>query len=251
MLKWLAIIGAVTGTVFVAKRLLAGEARPGIDYEVDMSQRYGKVWGNQRPPGLPANARYAGVDEGAAPYIASVARSEGLGESFVRAMLALADKESSMTFGRPANNFNMAGTGDTISAWGVFQWNEDAWDRLGERRDYIDARFQREPVAPSGALRRYPWEQTAYEEIAWPIAYYARIWRTIQAHGGDDLAAARGVFIWHSGPTRLRRYIETAERYGWRGGWEELGQDLSGDWPEWYRDKTASIDRRLTAVGIV
>jgi len=252
MLKWIAIAGVSIGAIFAAKKLLAiADPEPDfIEYAINSSEPYGKVWRTTRPPGLPANVRHASVDEGAAGYVVMLAREESLGENFVRTIVSLADKESSMTFARPANNFNST-IPRPITAWGVFQWNADAWDRLGATdRGYIHWTLRITPVAPASKLRTYPWQQTALQEVEWPIRYYGRVWQSIKMRGGRDIDAARGTYMWHSGPTRLRRYLDTVDQYGWSGAWREIGQDLSPDTAHWYREKTADVDEHLRAAGV-
>jgi len=73
----------------------------------------------------------------------------------------------------------------------------------------------------------------------------------VKLRGGGDIDAARAVFMWHSGPTRLRRFLATAEDYGWSEGWLRLGQDLSAESAAWYREKTESVDRRLRSFGVL
>ncbi|MHC4400523.1 MAG: hypothetical protein ACYTG0_12670 [Planctomycetota bacterium] len=247
--KWVLGGAIVVGGAAVAHAVVRS---PGITYPIDTDRPFGKVWGSRRPPGLPLFARHVSVEEAAYPFISERARALRLGENFERALLSLADNESSGTFARPANTFDArSGSSGYTSAYGVWQWNDDAWDRMGRADfDYIAPQF-RHRIAPIGRLRTHVWEQTADEELYWPIEFYAMIWRTVVSEGGDEVDAARGIRIYHSGPGRFRRYRNDAESRGsWSRAWRNLGQELSAETAQWYRDKTRRIDADLRRWGV-
>ena len=181
--------------------------------------------------------------------IARIARQADLGEPFVKTMVQLARTEGEGgTFAVPARNFNAAcrgtkinrrrlctpvdaprGTDPLITAWGVFQWNRDAGralsslDNLGLKAPHVPADWQ-------------PWDWSATDEIAIPIDYYAQLWRLVRKRGGTVRDAARGVRLWHTGPTRFRRYFN---RGADASAWARVQPKVSG-----------RIDRHLAHAGV-
>ena len=152
--------------------------------------------------------------------VTEVAHRAGLGEAFVRTVTHLARTEGEGgSFAVPARNFNAPCTtkipdrmrrctlvdaprsGALITAWGVFQWNRDAGRDLAA----LDELGLRAPAIPSDWM---PWDWSATDEIAIPIDYYAQLWRLVRRRGGSPLDAARGMRLWHTGPTRFRRFLE-------------------------------------------
>lgn len=225
-----------------------------VSYPVDPSEPYGKVHRTSRPPGLPASARLTSVQEAAYPHIERHAlRVSGGDAQFARTLLALADKEGSGEYGRPANNFCATctpypecrdrGVPCKITAYGPFQWNQGAWDRLSEHRSYA-------PSWRPRATPRRPWEATARQEVEWPVEYYWAVWSNARRLGADRRNAARAVFMFHSGPARLQSFLDAARDQGWRDAWAYLGEDLSERSRAWYRDKKADVDERLAAAGV-
>lgn len=242
---WLAAAGVVTAVALVALLARDADAGSAIAYRVDRSKPYGKVWGSTRPPGLPASARLASEEGAAYPLIEQHAlRVSGGDEVFARALHALADKESTATFARPANEFCAASScEDRVTAWGIWQWNDGAWDRLRERHDYAPS------WRPKAAPDR-PWQATPEQELRWPIEFYWSVYDNARRRGAGRRDAARAIFMFHSGPTRLRRFLDTAGSYGWADAWAYLGEDLSPEWVAWYREKRRSVDRLLAEVGV-
>jgi len=163
--------------------------------------------------------RKASARGAAVRAVADQAHEAGLGEAFVRTMTHLARTEGEGgTFAVPARNFNAPclnripdrarrctlvdapRSGALITAWGVFQWNRDAGRALAS----LDDLGLRAAPIPSDWM---PWDWSATEEIAVPIDYYAQLWRLVRRRGGSEQDAARGARLWHTGPTRFRRYL--------------------------------------------
>ena len=154
--------------------------------------------------------------------IAEMAAKHGHGEVFVKTITHLAKTEGEGgTFAVPARNFNTACTTTAlhaqrlctpvdaprsaqrqiITAWGVFQWNRDA----GRDLKTLNGLGLRAPFVPDDWM---PWDWSAAEEIAIPINYYAQIWALVRQRGGTERDAARGMRLWHVGPTYFRRYLD-------------------------------------------
>ncbi len=181
--------------------------------------------------------------------IARVAGQAGLGEPFVKTMVQLARTEGEGgTFAVAARNFNAAcrgtkvnrrrlctlvdaprGADPLITAWGVFQWNRDA----GRELSSLDNLGLKAPRIPSDWQ---PWDWSATKEIAVPIDYYAQLWRLVRKRGGSVRDAARGVRLWHTGPTRFRRYFN---RGADARAWARVQTKVSG-----------RIDRHLAHAGV-
>jgi len=130
-----------------------------VTYRVDPSEPFGPRWKTQRPPGLPLDAREASAEGEGERWVRQIADQQGLGPAFTGAILSLAHNESGGTFiiGLPANNFDTRpsserprvergsrydqyprdtggdGIQDVITAWGLFQFNKGAWQRLSGR----------------------------------------------------------------------------------------------------------------------
>lgn len=172
---------------------------------------YGPVWGLQRPPGLPRIARQAlQVDPST---VRARAAMQGLGRGFEGAAIHMAAKESAFMLARPADRFDarclpsyqgesdyelaargvctlVDGTragGPLVTAWGLFQWNRDAW------RD-------------SGGPGLWPWDATPEEEMQHPLHVYAQVWRQAAARARDPV---RAVFLWQASPVAWKKYRDT------------------------------------------
>ncbi|MCA9539192.1 MAG: hypothetical protein KC620_09925 [Myxococcales bacterium] len=192
--------------------------------------------------------RPASVKGAALPFVRQVAGDAGLGDNFVRTMVQLARAEGEGgTFGVPARNFDartserrprsrLATTfdgqrpddRDLITAALTFQWNRDAGRESGSLAEL--------GVPGLGLPWDWmPWDWTPRESIEQPIAYYARLWRLVERRTGE-LQAARGVRLWHTGPTRFKRfYLAGADTPAWRGQ---------------ATDVTARIDNHLREAGL-
>jgi hypothetical protein len=164
--------------------------------------------------------RHASARGAAIGPVAEQATRHGHGHAFVKAITQLARTEGEGgTFGVAARNFN-AGCAtrgihakrlctpvdvprppkSLITAWGVFQWNRDA----GRLLHALNGLGLRAPPIPGDWM---PWDWTAAEEIVIPINYYAQLWALVRRQGGSELDAARGVRLWHTGPSRFRKFL--------------------------------------------
>ena len=220
------------------------EARAKTEAARAFRQRFGGA-----PPTVQVRrVRWASARGAALAPIAEQAARYGHGQAFVDTMTHLAKTEGEGgTFAVPARNFNTPCTaralnrkrlctlvdaprrGQLITAWGVYQWNRDA----GRQLHALDHMGLRAPRIPPDWM---PWDWTAAEEIAVPINYYAQVWALVRRRGGSVLAAARGVRLWHTGPSRFRRYVE--QGLGTRA-WRNVDEAVS-----------AKIDRHLKNAGV-
>jgi hypothetical protein len=200
----------------------------GILYTVVPGQEYGSKWRSQRPPGLPATARQASARGAAMPHIDQIAGAEGLGDIFVRTVRHLSETESAARFGLPANIFDARPPAQRppgkslITAWGAFQFNRDAWRAL-----------------PGVAKTAFPWDSTPREEIARPIARYARLFRDVRAAGGSPVDAARSIRLWHITPAGFHKYLKTGKSSGFSAAWQQVAAD-----------RRQQIDKRLRESGV-
>lgn len=180
-------------------------------------------------PGLPATARRPSARGAALGAIQAAARQHGLGEVFVSVVSHLAQTESGATYARPANTFDARPPAERppgkalITAWGVFQFNRDAWRSL-----------------PGTSSTSFPWEASAAEEINRPVARYAELFRQVRAAGGSELAAARGIRLWHRSPAAYRNYLRAGQDSGFEAAWRAVPQ----------RHRTA-VDRRMRETGLI
>ena len=195
--------------------------------------------------------RHASAPGAALRPIAEMATKHGHGEVFVKTITHLAKTEGEGgTFAVPARNFNTACTTTAlhakrlctpvdaprddkrqlITAWGVFQWNRDA----GRDLKTLDGIGLRAPFVPDDWM---PWDWSAAEEIAIPINYYAQIWALVRQRGGAERDAARGMRLWHVGPTYFRRYLD---RGAGPAAWIQVDAKVA-----------SRIDHHLTNAGVV
>ena len=204
-----------------------------ISYPIVPGQEYGPRWHSQRPPGLPTTARKASARGAALPHIENLAQQQNLGNIFVKTVKHLATTESGAMFARPADNrvrpFNVLPRGQRggkpyISAWGVFQFNRDAWRGL-----------------PGVSKNAFPWESTPYEEIIHPIRKYAKIFSDVRQAGGTELDAARGIRLWHMQPNGLYKpYLRRGKQSGFSTAWKRV--------PTKYKRR---VDRHLRNAGVL
>ncbi len=221
------------GTSRISPQESAAAARAGAlePYAVNSAKPYGPRWGNQRPPGLPNWARRTSVARAALPEVQRVAETRGLGGGFVRVVQDLALGESGASYALPAHTFDSRPAPDRpsgtrlITAWGVFQFNRDAWtqqiplDERRSRRSWIGTSI-RGCEDPSGCV--FPWDANPDEEIERPIRTYATLFREIQNAGGSELDAARGVRLWHALPRAYNQYKRAGAEIGFAGAWQQV-----------------------------
>jgi len=168
-------------------------------YPVRSSRPWGPGWRDRVPKGLTPNHRLPGVRGSANELIREHAATHGLAPEFTEVMLDLARTESGAMLGRPARPPYSSSGG-----YGAFQWNQGAWDH---------ARF-------GGKVT----DISPVDEIAKPIGYYAKLWRQVSDKGGNSLAAARHLRVWHRSPMAAKTFRKFGKKndYDWEKAWQEL-----------------------------
>ncbi len=193
-----------------------------------LGQEYGSKFKSNLPPGLPDTARQTSEKEAALPYVEQLARQQGLDETFVQTVKHLAKTESKGQFARPANIFDARPPSERpedkglITAWGVFQFNRDAWRSL------------------TGDKEAFPWEATPYEEISKPIQKYAELYSAVLDKGGNMVDAARGIRLWHMRPNQYRQYSKNGGKQGFSEAWKKID-----------KNRRAKIDNHLNNAGVL
>lgn len=219
---WFPYIAAGLGGALSGLLLYAWQ-RGRIPYPIDPAAPWGPFWGAKRPPGLPPTTRQASAVGGAEPFVRAEAGKRGLGGAFVEAVLGLAQNESRLTYGRPANTFDARCGGTTgagsvcttidgrrpsdsalITSWGVFQFKRDTWWAVAGREEF-------------------PWEASAHDEIAIPINRYEELWRRAKRGGADDLSATRVIRLWHRSPGEAEAFLAEGSSSGaWQSAWLDV-----------------------------
>jgi hypothetical protein len=199
-----------------------------VNYAVNTQRPYGPKWKGNHPPGLPAEARQSSASGAALPFIEYTAQTHNLGDTFVRTVKHLASTESGATFALPAHKFDnrlpdQRDGHPLITAWGVFQFNRDAWRAL-----------------PGVGKHDFPWNCTPQEEIERPVARYAELFQGVQAAGGSDLDAARGIRLWHRSPAAYRKFLQGGRQDGFTAAWADV--------PSQHQ---AKVDKHLGNAGIL
>ncbi len=201
-------------------------------YSVTPGQEYGGKWRSTRPPGLSADARQTGADSSALADVRAFAGTQGLGETFVKTVAQMAKTESGARYALPANNFNanppsLRPPGKAfITAWGVFQFNRDAWTCLfseserNTRPSYIaNGTAGCSGCAGSGGCVM-PWDCTPAEEIQKPILLWAQLYRQVRAAGGADGDAAGAIRLFHISPAAKKAWQRRAAASGFAHAWQ-------------------------------
>ena len=206
------------------------------------------IQAQSRAPGLPSYARIASARGQALPDIEYLARNYNLGRVFVATVKNVARKESGATYARPAIRFDARPPSQRprgkslITAWGVFQFNRDAWTSVvpcqvrRSRRSWI-------PKGSRGCSNScgcvFPWDSTAEEEIAVPIWQYGKLfWQVLNA-GGNEIDGARSIWLWQIGSSIHRRWFASAQQRGFNAAWQNLNGNLR-----------RRIDNNLTEAGV-
>ncbi len=171
---------------------------------------------------------YEYVRQIATEYAFEIRRDTGnvqYGATFIRIMLELAAHESHGTFGQRAQARGVVYHPDPqrrgqSSSFGVFQTTKIAW--RGMLQELGDPEW----------ARSFPHESSAFEEVAVPIRYYARIYRQILTLGNQgvntagesiDVWAARVVLVRHMLiPSEYNRFLNIARRRGFQAAWNLL-----------------------------
>ena len=202
---------------------------------ITINSFYQPIQAQSRAPGLPSYARVASARGQALPDIEYLARNYNLGEVFVATVKNVAQKESGATYARPAIRFDARPPRQRprgkplITAWGVFQFNRDAWTSVvpcqvrQNRRSWIP-QGSRGCSTSCGCV--FPWDSTAYEEIAVPIWQYGNLfWQVLNA-GGNEIDGARSIWLWHIGSSIHRRWFASAQQRGFNAAWQNLNGNL-------------------------
>lgn len=223
--------------VLVASAQVAGHALTlpdlaAVTYTVPRGQEYGRRFGATPPPGLPRTARQASNPGAAYPFVQQIAAHHVPEQGFQRVIRHLAQTESGGTFALPASNryrpFNalpreQRGGAALITAWGVFNFNRDAWRALDGVR-----------------ATDMPWSSTPFEEIQRPIRHYAAMHLDVVRHGGSELDGLRAIRLWHAGSSIGNAYVRGGKQTrDWAAAWRRV--------PARYRD---AVDRHLRNAGV-
>ncbi|MGK7915757.1 MAG: peptidoglycan-binding protein [Prochloraceae cyanobacterium] len=213
-----------------------GSTANAITYSVVSGREYGGKWRRNRPPGLPSWVRKSSARGTALPYVERLAREQRLGNVFVKTIIQMARTESGGTFALPANIFDArpswerpSGKG-LITAWGVFQFNRDAWTPLIPEASRRSKRSWVRQDSRIGCRSRagcvFSWDTSPYEEIALPIRKYAELFRRAKNAGGSNLDAARGLRLWHISPAAYRQWLNSANERNFNVAWQRIEQRL-------------------------
>ncbi|MEM7553551.1 MAG: hypothetical protein AAF378_05540 [Cyanobacteria bacterium P01_A01_bin.84] len=208
-----------------------------------------------RAPGLPAYARTPSPRKAALPDVERVARSQNLGEIFVATVKHLSITESGSRYALPAFKFDsrppqQRPTGKPlITAWGVFQFNRDAWSSLIPPQ----ARRSRQSWIPRGTAGCgkaagcvFPWDSTPSEEIILPIQKYAQIFSEVRSSGGNEIDAARGIRLYHIGSGIYKNWLRFARQRNFNVAWRNVNTfDRRG------RNLRGRIDKHLRNAGVI
>ena len=205
-----------------------------ITYAVKPGEEFGGTHKSKRPPGLPSWARKAGEKLSALPHVRDLAKNEKLGSVFVKAIEQMAKSESQARFALPAILFNANPPSDRlpgeklVTAWGVFQFNRDAWTCLYPEKERTSKKSY-VPKATKGTQGCkgcrgkggcvFPWDCTAKEEIERPIKKYAQLFRNVLNAGGSHEDAAAGLRIWHKSPTYYLKWLNTGTESNFKKAW--------------------------------
>ncbi len=223
-----------------------------VDYPVKAGQDYGRVFGNKRPPGLPVDTRKAGAPGSALADVRKIAKAQRLGDAFVRTVVQMAKTESNGRYALPANNFNAnppkqrpKGKG-LITAWGVFQYNRDAWTCLfseTERKTRASYR-QHGKLGCRGCRGKggcvFPWDATPTEEVTKPIEQWARLFAKVKSLGGSSRDAARTIRLFHISPTNTKKWLKAAAGNSMASAWRKTVPD----------QRRKRVDRFVASAGI-
>jgi hypothetical protein len=188
---------------------------------------FGRPFGERRPPGLPSSVRGASSTEFGEWLLELLLRALGLwGTATGIAMWSLAHNESRARVGRPTSTYNTLpeqerGGAKYVSAWGLWQYNRDAWRGLWEPKDYLGG-----ATVAAGARQSQPYEATVVQEVYWPIRRYALLAQYLQTTGRNDpLGTAISIRVLHSGSGRLRDWLRVYRP----------GDNAQRAWSEWSR----------------
>jgi len=219
------------------------------EYETKPGARYGSTFKDRRPPGLPFEARPTSTREAGLKILAHHLDANGVTGALRSALEEMAKKESGAQLGRPTGTFDarikvrgqdgpphyygtavdgLRPSGGIVTAWGIFQFNRDAWRAL-----------------PGVSNSAFPWDASIEEEIGRPLAVYVSLWNDARTAGADEVSAARYVHLWQHGSSYSNRF---------KSGAAKLGGDASA-WAQAWLDVPADhrnvIDKHLRNAGVL
>ena len=179
-------------------------------YTPEPGKRYGRHWRDTRPPGLPGHIRGAASQSDGKRILREWLSSLGILRTWLGvALWSLARNESHWGIGKPAGSYNtrpasQRGGDHYTSAWGIYQYNRDAWRGLAERKSYLGD----QAVAPASVASQMPHDATVAEELWYPIRRYWLLWNHLYSTGRTDpLGLALSVRVLHSGSGRMGDWL--------------------------------------------
>lgn len=211
--------------------IVAPYAIPGENY-------FGPRFGYVRPPGLPLWVKPCSVKGDGERMVlglsAWLAQEYQLPypEWFMASCVQLSRKESNSTIGRPANTFSLGGE-KLVTAYGCYQYNRGAWQRLYRPITNSDL----PAPAPPYLKKEFPWDSTGLSEVMWPIANQFILWVAIFAQSPDSLTleeklelAIVSIFLYHSVPaawSSLIAHVRGGTRWSeWSHQYKSKGERL-------------------------
>lgn len=135
--------------------------------------------------------------------------------------------ESSATLGRPADRFDVRPESQRapgepyVSAWGVWQYNRDAWQRNGELKQWERTHGGYTAPVDSAAAAQMPWEATQAQELLTPVKRQIRVHNTAvrraAATGVTDPAelakiGEAAIYLEHSKPAHYATWLANGPR---------------------------------------
>jgi len=154
-----------------------------------------------------------------------------LGDTFVSMIRVMAAKESGALLNRPADIFNTLPRGKRggkrfITAYGMFQWNRDAW--RAELMKYYKAAGQSTQsnvktmmsVDKNPYLSPIPYDQWGVtHQITLPVAKYAELYHSMERSFGAFWSVV-GVNLWQHTPAAFNTWKANAQRRSPSVAWE-------------------------------
>jgi hypothetical protein len=145
----------------------------------------------------------------------------------------MAAKESGALVNRPADSFNTLPRGKRggrpfITAYGMFQWNRDAW--RAELVKYYEAAGQASQtnvrtmlsVDKNPYLSPVPYDQWGViHQITMPVAKYAKLYHSMERSFGAFWSVV-GVNLWQHTPAAFNAWRASANRRGPSAAWEAV-----------------------------
>lgn len=168
-------------------------------------ERCMKVWGQPRPPGLPVNAPSVLQNGDGGDWIKHFTVPDS--EFFKILMLQLAAHETGQTFSLPAIEiFDIRPDTEAppagrppgkayVSAWGLFGYNDGAWQGLANDKSQFG--YTGQP-----GLAAHVWLAEPEQQASGPIPLYRAIFNKAKGQGFSDVEAGVITLMSHSGESR-------------------------------------------------